>query len=61
MICENCIQTYSDFDYCPWCERRREELLERLRPDEGVVGYSTVAGWALVGFKETPERCWRVG
>ena len=61
MLCKNCDTTYSDYArLCPWCDRRREELLERLEVDREATGFEVVSGWALHGLVETPERCWEV-
>lgn len=60
-LCRNCDTTYSALSLdCPWCDRRREELLERLQVDGEAVGLEVVSGWALHGRAETPQRCWEV-
>ena len=61
-VCKNCDTPYSNDDgCCRWCERRREELLERLGVDAKATGFETIASWAMFGKIEAPERCWRVG
>jgi hypothetical protein len=57
--CNNC-GTVHYADSCLWCESRREELLERLRPDETVLTFAQVASLALHGAEVTRERVWRV-
>jgi len=60
--CGNCGTKYSALDdHCPWCQFRREELLERLELDTEAVSLAVVSGWAVNGPVETPERRWRVG
>jgi hypothetical protein len=60
--CVNCGTNYSDADpYCRWCQERREELLERLQPDNGTVSLAVVASWAMLGIEVAPERRWRIG
>ena len=59
--CANCDELYPDLAcLCPWCDRRREELLERLEVDKRATGFEVVSGWALHGIAETPKRCWEV-
>jgi len=57
-LCKNCDNEYADT--CPWCEYRREELLERLRPDRGVMELPELAAMAMFGEREIPRRCWEV-
>ena len=60
--CRSCGTAYSDYaPCCRFCERLREELLERLEPDEGVASLAVIASRAVNGPVETPERRWRVG
>jgi uncharacterized OB-fold protein len=59
--CANCGTNYSNADpCCRWCQERREELLERLQPDNGTVSLAVVASWAVQGIEEAPEKCWEV-
>jgi hypothetical protein len=58
--CPNC-GTVHYGDSCLWCESRREELMERLKPDEAVLTLAEVASMALHGEPKTLRQCWRVG
>jgi uncharacterized OB-fold protein len=60
MECRDC-GTIHYAPTCRFCERLREELLERLEVDTEAVSLAVVAGWAVQGIEPPLERCWRVG
>jgi hypothetical protein len=46
MECQKCGVVSND-DPCPWCESRREELLERLEPDRKATPFSEIAAQGM--------------
>lgn len=60
--CPNCNNAIPDYASCPYCEFAHQQLLERLGEQEnGMVTIAVVAGWAVHGYSEQPERAWRIG
>lgn len=61
--CPNCASPILDTDdYCPLCEFRRQELVERLlEPGDNEPSMAVRAGWVVFGRRRRPERVWWVG
>lgn len=58
--CSNCGTVHYN-SYCRFCEKLREDLLERLQEDDGAATLAEIASMALHGAEMTRERVWRVG